>query len=177
MPLWLIGMMGSGKSVVGRALAARTDRAFLDTDELVEASAGCSIGELFAQEGEPVFRLREAEAIAAAASSGNSVIATGGGAVLLPANVVAMRSSGPVVWLQAAPVTLASRIGDQPGRPLLNGSSNDERSSDGDLEARLSAILAARMTAYEFAADYTVPTDDATAEEVAMLIEELWNAS
>ena len=177
MPLWLIGMMGSGKSAVARVLAARTDRAFLDTDKLVEAFAGRSIGELFVQEGEHAFRLRESEAIAAAASSGDVVVATGGGAVLLASNVASMKSSGPVIWLRAEPVTLASRIGDQSRRPLLNGSSDDERSDGIDLETRLSKILEARIAAYELAADYTVPTDDATIDEVAALIEEIWNAS
>ena len=166
-------MMGSGKSVVGRVLAARTDRHFLDTDHLVEASAGRSIGEIFADEGERGFRLRESAAIAAAASSGDAVVATGGGAVLLPVNVASMKASGPVVWLQAQPSTLASRIDAQSDRPLLDGRSDQNR----DVEARLSTILADRLQAYEAAADYTVPTDHATVDEVAVLIEEIWNAS
>ena len=178
MPLWLIGMMGSGKSVVGRVLAAQSDRDFLDTDHLVEVSAGRSIGKIFAEEGERGFRLRESEAIAAAAvSSGDAVIATGGGAVLVPANVAAMKASGPVVWLQAHPSTLASRMADQSDRPLLNGRSDEDRSGGGDVEARVATILEARLQAYEAAADYRVPTDHATVQEVAALIEEIWNAS
>ena len=176
MPLWLIGMMGAGKSAVGRVLAARTDRDFLDTDHLVEASAGRTIGEIFAEEGERGFRVRESQAIAAA-SSGDAVIATGGGAVLLRANVATMKASGPVVWLQADPSTLASRIGDQSERPLLNDLPGQERLADVDVEARLSTILATRLQAYDAAADYRVPTDHATVEQVAVLIEEIWNAS
>ena len=177
MPLWLIGMMGSGKSVVGRVLAARTDRGFFDTDQMVEARAGRSIGEIFADEGERGFRSRESDAIAAAAASGDAVIATGGGAVLLPANVAAMRASGPVVWLQAGPSTLASRVGDGSSRPLLDGRSDDDGSEEIDLETRLSTMLQARLTAYELAADFSVTTDQATVAEVAVLIEEIWNAS
>ena len=177
MPLWLIGMMGSGKSVVGRILAARTDRDFLDTDHLVEESAGRSIGEIFAEEGEPGFRLRESEAIAAAATSGDAVIATGGGAVLVPANVASMKASGPIVWLQARPSTLASRIGNQSHRPLLNGQSEEDRSGGVDVEKRLSTILEERLQAYEAAADYRMATDHVTVEQVAVQIEEIWNAS
>ena len=168
MPLWLIGMMGSGKSTVGQALASRTGRAFLDTDLLVEHAVGLAVVEVFEEEGEAVFRVRESEAIRAAAGLADAVVATGGGAVLLTDNVRVMKSSGPVVWLQADPVTLADRIGIAPGRPLL---------MDVDVAERLAVILEARRGAYESAADHVVATDDSTVDEVALLLEKLWNAS
>lgn len=173
MPLWLIGMMGSGKSVVGRRLAVRTDKPFLDTDRIIEANAGRSIVEVFADEGETGFRMRESNAIAAAASFEEAIVATGGGSVLLDANVVSMRSSGTVIWLQAHPATLASRLQDAADRPLLN----DDASDGIDIATRLAVILEARQAAYEKAADHIVTTDDASVDQVALLIEELWNAS
>ncbi|MEX0667793.1 MAG: shikimate kinase [Acidimicrobiia bacterium] len=168
MPLWLIGMMGSGKSEVGQVLATRTGKPFMDTDLLVEDAAGLAVVEVFEQEGEVAFRVRESEAIRTAAQVADAVVATGGGAVLLDDNVRSMKSSGPVVWLQADPVILAARIGHTPGRPLL---------TDVDVAERLSVILENRRDAYESAADHIVATDDFTVEEVALRVEEIWNAS
>lgn len=168
MPLWLIGMMGSGKSEVGQVLAARTGKPFLDTDALVEDAAGLAVVEVFEEEGELAFRVRESEAIRAAARIADAVVATGGGAVLFDDNVRSMKSSGPVVWLQAEPATLAARIGDAPGRPLL---------VDVDVEDRLSMMLEGRREAYEGAADHIVTTDGSSIEEVALVVEEIWNAS
>jgi len=167
-PLWLIGMMGSGKSSVGRVLAARAGKPFVDTDVLIEEAAGLAVVEVFEEEGEEAFRLRESEAIRSAASIAEGVVATGGGAVLINDNIGVMRSSGPVVWLQADPDTLATRIGHAPGRPLL---------TDVNVADRLSVILENRRGAYERAADHIVATGDSTVEEVAVLVEKLWNAS
>jgi len=166
--LWLIGMMGSGKSAVGQALATRTRKLFFDTDVLVEDAAGLAVVEVFGEEGEAAFRVRESEAIRAAAGVAEAVVATGGGAVLLADNVRSMKASGLVVWLQADPVTLAARIGLAPGRPLL---------MDVDVAERLSQILGNRRDAYEAAADHIVATDDSTVAEVALLVEKLWNGS
>ena len=168
MPLWLIGMMGSGKSTVGQALASRTGKPFLDTDLLVEKAAGRPVGEVFEAAGEEAFRLLESDAIQAAAVMADAVVATGGGAVLREDNVRAMKSSGPVIWLRAEPATLAARIGNAPGRPLL---------LDVDVARRLSVILEDRRDAYQRAADHIVDTDEFTVEEVAVLVEQLWNAS
>jgi shikimate kinase len=161
-------MMGSGKSAVGRLLADRTGKPFLDTDDLVEDAAGLAVVEVFEEEGEAAFRVRESDAIRAAAGVAEAVVATGGGAVLLADNIRSMKSSGPVVWLQADPITLAARIGNAPGRPLL---------LDVDVAERLSQILDDRREAYEAAADLIVATDDSTVAEVALLVEKLWNAS
>jgi len=166
-PLWLIGMMGAGKSAVGHRLAAQTDTPFIDTDLLVEAEAGRSVVEVFDQEGEAGFRLRESDAIKAAAAVDDAVVATGGGAVLIDGNVRLMKSTGPVVWLQAEPATLAARIGDPWGRPLLGA----------EIEERLTAMLRDRSISYEAAADHFVPTDDASLEEVVLLLKGLWKAS
>lgn len=166
--MWLIGMMGSGKSTVGRSLARRTGKPFVDTDLLVEEAAGRSVVDVFEAEGEEAFRALECDAIRAAAVMADAIVATGGGAVLRENNIRSMKSSGPVVWLRADPATLAARIGNAPGRPLL---------VDVDLVGRLTAILEDRRDAYKRAADHTVDTDDSTAEEVVVLVEQLWNAS
>jgi shikimate kinase len=166
-------MMGSGKSAVGRALAARSDVPFIDTDLIVELEAGRSVAEVFVSEGEYGFRLRESSAIEAAASVSHAVVATGGGAVLDPGNVRIMKSVGPVVWLQAPPTVLAARIGDTSTRPLLANPGSDGP----DAVQSLAVLLADRHEAYEAAADHIVSTDGVALDEVVKLVEEIWIAS
>lgn len=113
----LIGLSGSGKTSVGRALAKRTHRPFFDTDELVVRAAGQSIPALFAAEGEAGFRARERAAVEQAAGVPRAVIATGGGTVLDRANVAALKRCGMLFWLDR-PVEDILR-GDLSGRPLL----------------------------------------------------------
>jgi shikimate kinase len=168
MPLWLIGMMGSGKTEVGARLASRTGSEFLDTDRMVENEVQTSVAEIFSTEGELAFRSREKQAVRKAATYTHAVVATGGGVVIDPDNVATMRGSGPVIWLQADPVVLAGRVDIGEARPLL------ER---GNPVERLASILQERSTAYDEAADHVVVTDRADIEQVVGLVEELWNAS
>ncbi|HWI65602.1 MAG TPA: shikimate kinase [Symbiobacteriaceae bacterium] len=123
MKLVLIGMMGAGKSTVGRLVAGALHRPFIDTDMIVEVRAGKLIREIFAEGGEGEFRLRETEAIREAVAFAGSVIATGGGAVLSPVNRELLRESAFVVWLDAEPEELYRRAMRQgaAARPLLNG--------------------------------------------------------
>src|SRR5207247_5937643 len=103
-----------------RRCAMALGRPFVDTDELVEASAGATVDEIFARDGEPAFRALERDAIAdVAASPAALVIACGGGAVLDGENRRRLRAAGCVVWLRAAPGELAGRVGEGSGRPLL----------------------------------------------------------
>jgi len=166
--LWLIGMMGSGKSAAGMAAAAMVDAGFVDTDDVVARRAGCSIAELWGTVGEQAFRQMESAAIIDAEGGEPSVIATGGGAVLDPANVAVMRRSGTIVWLRAAPATLAERVGDGRTRPLLASESVGE-----DVEQ----IAAARQAAYTEAADTVIDTDALDLGAVASTIGELWKRS
>lgn len=168
MPLWLIGMMGSGKTEIGTRLATRAGSDFLDTDRMVEMEANASVAEIFSVEGEPAFRTREKNAIQEAATHAGAVVATGGGAITDPENVRIMRETGPVIWLQADPVVLAQRVGIAEGRPLIE---------PGNPVERLTSILQERHAAYEDAADHVVVTDRADVEQVVALVEELWNAS
>jgi shikimate kinase len=164
--LVLVGLMGVGKSSVGKRCAELLDRPFVDTDELVVATAGVGFDELWAAEGEAGFRTRERIAVAdAAASPTPLVIACGGGAVLDPDNRRALRARGFVVWLDAPPVVLATRLADDDSRPLLAG---------GDRATTLTRLAGTRAAAYEAAADVRIETDGRTIDDVARrAVEEL----
>ena len=160
--LWLIGMMGSGKTTVGKRVARIRGLPFTDVDRLVEGRAAKSIMEIFRQDGEDAFRRLESAEIGrlATRTAGHGegrVIATGGGAVLDTRSVEAMRRTGVVVWLDAPPPALASRVGQE--RPLLAGS------DDGP---RLAAILDRRRHRYGGAAHFRLdadrPPSDVTAD-------------
>lgn len=116
----LVGPMGAGKSCIGRLLAARLQRAFIDLDAHIEAGAGMSINAIFESEGEAGFRRHERHALVAAlAHSEPTIIATGGGAVLDADNRSAMRTSSRVVYLQVAADTQLQRLAGDTSRPLL----------------------------------------------------------
>ena len=119
-PIALVGMMGSGKSLVGRRLAQRLDLPFIDSDTEVEAAAGITITEIFELAGEDRFRALERNAISTAADAGPSVLSTGGGSICTPATAQLLCDRTIVVWLQARPETLLSRIGSISSRPLLH---------------------------------------------------------
>jgi shikimate kinase len=156
--LVLIGLMGAGKTSVGARCAAALGRPFVDTDELVEATSGKSVSEIFVAEGEGGFRALERTALAdACASPDPLVIACGGGAVLDPENRAAMREHGVVVWLRASPERLAERVGGGDGRPLLDGR------APGETLERLAVLRAA---AYDAAAHVAVDTDGLGVDEV-----------
>ena len=161
MNVWLVGMMGSGKSEVGRRLASKMGAPFVDLDAQLETEAGRPISRIFREDGEPAFRKMEQALLARVAKRRDAVIATGGGAVLSPANRRAMRESGTVVWLDAPPATLAARIGGDGARPLLEG---------GDPAATLAKIAGERDARYRDAAHLRVSSDardaDAVADEV-----------
>src|SRR5262245_21423418 len=113
--------MGSGKSSVGRALAERLGREFVDTDLLVERALGKSIPAIFADDGEAAFRAADREAVHAAAARRGAVIATGGGVLNDPANLADLRAGGVLIWLAARPAALLARLGPAADRPLLAG--------------------------------------------------------
>ena len=166
--IWLIGMMGAGKSASGRMLASRLERDFIDTDAEVAARTGCSVAQLWGEQGEAAFRGLEAATVARLTDRDDAVIATGGGVVLDSGNVATMRLSGFVVWLMAEPATLSARVGRPDTRPLLTGDSSPQR---------LGVILAERASLYAGAAHATVVTEDLSVTGVAQRVEDLWNAS
>ncbi len=117
--IFLVGMPGAGKTTVGRQLARRLQRSFVDADHEIEARTGVRIPLIFDIEGEQGFRDREAKVIAELASRTDLVIATGGGAVLRPENRSALRQGGTVIYLSVAPDLLFERTKLDPNRPLL----------------------------------------------------------
>jgi shikimate kinase len=159
--LLLVGMMGSGKTTVARLLGERTGRPVSDSDAEVERATGRSVVEIFDSEGEGAFREQERLALERALQEKEpAVIAVAGGAVLDPRNRKAMRQGGTVVWLRAEVATLAGRVGDGRGRPLLTG----------DAAAALARLAAERAPLYAEVADVTVDVDSATPEEVASTV-------
>ncbi len=155
--LLLVGMMGSGKTTVAELAARRLGWPHLDSDAEVEAATGRSVPELFAEGGEAAFRAREAEALERVLSVEPAVVSVAGGAILDPHSRGLMRRAGTVVWLRATLATLAARVGDGAGRPLLEGGP----------AGALAALDAARHDLYAEVADAVVDVDDKTPEEVA----------
>jgi shikimate kinase len=159
--LVLIGMMGAGKTTVGRECARRLRRPFVDTDDEVTATARMTIDRIFAESGEAAFRRLEHDVVAdVCASPEPLVVACGGGAVLDPENRRALRGAGVVVWLRAPAGTLAGRVGDGATRPLLRD----------DPVAALARLERLREPAYEAAAHASVDTDGADVDAVARAV-------
>ncbi|MFD1332794.1 shikimate kinase [Methylopila musalis] len=153
----LVGMMGAGKSSVGRRLAAALDLPFMDADNEIEAAAGgMTIPEIFATHGEAYFRAREAKVIARLLDDGPRVLATGGGAWLDPETRARVSHGGVSVWLKAEVDVLLKRVRKRSNRPLL---------ATADPEAALRALVDARYPVYALA-DLTVISRDAPHEHV-----------
>jgi shikimate kinase len=158
--LYLVGMMGTGKSAVGRPLAAALGYRFLDADTSVERVAGRSIPELFAEVGEPGFRDLETAVLGQIASWHSLVVATGGGVVTRPENWGHMQQ-GVVVWLDAPPELLLRRLAADPSpRPLLQTA---------DPESQLSSLLSQRQRLYA-QADLHIRQAGEPIEEVAAAV-------
>ncbi len=149
--IFLIGPMGSGKSAVGRSLARHLRVAFHDSDAEIERRTGVDIPYIFEKEGEAGFREREREAIAALTRLRRIVLATGGGAILLPENRRLLAENGWVVYLKTSVAQQAERVKPGRHRPLLNGVD--------DTRARLQELTDVRDPLYSAIADLTLPTD------------------
>ena len=117
--IYLVGMPGAGKTTVGRQLARRMQRTFVDADHEIEARTGVRIPLIFDIEGEQGFRDRESRVLVELSAQSNLIIATGGGAILRPENRAALKQGGIVVYLHATPHLLFERTRLDPNRPLL----------------------------------------------------------
>ena len=132
----LIGFMATGKTTVGRMVAERLQRKFLDLDHLIEDQAGMKIPELFRSQGEPAFRRVESEALENALKMDSLVLATGGGAACREDNLQAMLAAGYVVALSAPPAEVLKRTGGASGRPLLDSAADPLAEAQRLLSAR-----------------------------------------
>jgi shikimate kinase len=146
----LIGMMGAGKSTIGRRLAARLRLPFLDADVEIETAAGMSIPDIFVAHGEPQFRDGEARVIARLLDSGPAVIATGGGALMREETRSRIRAKAVSIWLKADADIIMKRVKRRADRPLLQTE---------DPAATVSRLLEAREPVYQNA-DLTILSRD-----------------
>src|ERR1041384_8174400 len=157
----LIGMMGAGKSCVGRCLQQRTQLALVDTDDIVASKFGVSIPEIFSKFGEQSFREAETQALREIAPAKQTIIVTGGGIVLREENINFLKRLGVIVWLSGDGKTLFERASRARTRPLLQGDNHREA---------FARMLQARLSLYAKVAHIRVDTSMLTDEEVAVAI-------
>jgi shikimate kinase len=151
----LIGMRASGKTTLGRELAARLSRPFVDVDDLVAELAGRPADDVLAREGEPAFRALEERALGLAAERPGAVVATGGGSVLHGEAFARLARGAFVAWLEASPDVLLARAGQRPRPPL----------TDLDPRAEIVALLARREPLYRAAANVVIQVGQPGAPE------------
>ena len=160
----LTGFPGTGKSTIGRQLAARLERPFVDVDAEITARAGCGVREIFADRGEAAFRALEREVCCAVAQRTGTVISTGGGALIDPANRDALSATGRVVCLTCDTDEILRRLDEDGDRPLLGATGEDRR-------PRIEALLADRAEAYAVLPHHVDTTGRAEAEIVGAIVD------
>ncbi len=154
----LIGFMGSGKSSVGRIIAKKLGKRFIDMDDVIEDKASMSINDIFAKFGEEHFRDIESEVALMLAEDNNLVISCGGGVILREKNMRALKKNGMVFYLKASPESIYRRVKDDNSRPLLKVK---------DPLAQIKQLLSVRELLYNQWADIVIDTDSKSLEEVA----------
>jgi len=162
MNIVLIGYRGTGKSTVGRLLAARLGREFVSTDAEIVKRAQRTIPEIVAQQGWDYFRDLESDICRELASRDQLVIDTGGGAILRAQNVEALKKDGTLFWLTASVETIAKRIGGDNQRPSLTGTKSfiDE----------IQDVLRERTPKYHAVADHSIATDDRSINQLVEML-------
>jgi len=167
-PVFLVGLMGAGKTTVGKGLARARAREFLDLDHELEARCGVKIPVIFEIEGEEGFRKRESQVLDDCTQKRNIVLATGGGAVMHPDNRQALKTRGVVIYLRASVEELYRRTGRDKNRPLL---------ATGDARATLKRLLDLRDPLYREVADITVDTGSVSVATLVQQIVDLLHSS
>lgn len=162
--IFFIGLMGAGKTTIGRLLAKQLGRDFYDSDVEVERKTGVKIPLIFELEGEAGFRKRETAAIEELSQLRDIVMATGGGAVLLPENRALLKRNGKVIYLRAKVNDLYQRTRHDKTRPLLQG---------GNAKQKLERLYQERDPIYTNLADYIVDTGAQSANDITSFIEQL----
>lgn len=153
----LIGFMGTGKTSTGRLLANRLGRPFIDTDKKIEVENNMTIPEMFSLHGEAFFRQKEKDMATRVGRYTNAIIATGGGIVLDPENIIRLRVNSYIITLTASVEVILERTGRRNTRPLLNCA---------DREQKVTSLLASRASLYQEAADFVIDTSAYTPQQV-----------
>ncbi len=161
MNIVLIGFRGTGKSTVGKLLANRLERAFIDSDKYVEDSTGKTIKHIFEEDGEEGFRKIEADVIAKLSGMDNKIVAVGGGAILKKDNVSNLKDNGFLVLLEATPEIIHNRITQDEKTIRQRPSLTDKKSLD-----EIKHLLEQREHPYKNAADYTINTSYVACEDI-----------
>jgi len=161
MNIVLIGFRGTGKSTVGKLLANRLERDFIDSDKYIEDSTGKTIKHIFEGDGEEGFRKIEADVIAKLSRMDNKIIAVGGGAVLREDNVRNLKDNGFLVLLEATPEIIHNRITQNEKTAQQRPSLTDKKPLD-----EIKHLLVQRESPYKSAADYTINTSYAACEDI-----------
>jgi shikimate kinase len=160
--IFLVGMMGSWKSTIGKKLAEKTNLNFIDIDDEIEGKTSKMIVDIFNNDGEVHFRKLESKILRESVNGNNQIISTGGGVILLSENRSILKTKGYTVYLKASPQVLANRIQDVGKRPLLNASIS--------LITQLENILIERESFYNEVAQFILDTDFMTSNDATQAI-------
>ena len=160
MNLLLVGMMGGGKTTIGRQLAMRLGYHFIDMDEQIENDQNCSISEIFIQQGEEFFRRLETDLLKKLLQVQNTVVATGGGVVVTEGNLDLMKRIGTIIYLKTSVDEIIERVKNTLHRPLLQNENTEER---------IHLLLQHRTPLYE-QADQIVETKNLSPQAITVLI-------
>jgi len=162
--IYLVGLMGSGKTTVGKLASKKLSKLFIDSDHVIEESTGVKVPLIFEYEGEEGFRKRETKVLEELVIKKNIILATGGGIILKKNNQRLLVENGLVIYLKADYYLLASRLRNDGTRPLLQGI---------DIKQKLKALLEVRDPIYKSIADYVIDTKNKRAIDIVNEIEKI----